>query len=127
MKGKPLDWTTAGVTLAAALITVAGRDLLGAIFNRRRTRADAASVLTDTALRLNSPLRLEVDRLEERVHQLIIEVRMAEVNANRMADESALMADQLRDLRTAILAPDATIDGLRSLVHNGRIRRGNGQ
>ena len=59
----------AAITAAAAVVaTIAG--FVGARFARRKSEADAASVITSTALSLIAPLQLEVAKLQGSVDML---------------------------------------------------------
>ncbi|WP_422774445.1 hypothetical protein ACN28C_17215 [Plantactinospora sp. WMMC1484] len=87
---------------------------------RRRFRADAAEVLTDTALALIQPLKLRVAELEAEtvVARQQVETATREVSELRMAVREATV--MIRRWRSAILAPDATLGQLRTLVSNTR-------
>ncbi|MFY1671757.1 hypothetical protein ACN27G_17560 [Plantactinospora sp. WMMB334] len=87
---------------------------------RRRFRADAAEVLTDTALALIQPLKLRVAELEAEtvVARQQVETATREVSELRMAVREATV--MIRRWRSAILAPDATLGQLRTLVANTR-------
>ncbi|GAA5194098.1 hypothetical protein GCM10023322_57660 [Rugosimonospora acidiphila] len=75
----------------------------------RKTKADTADVLTDTALTLIEPLRVRIQELDREMLRVRYEARET--------------ATELRRLRTAILNPSATLDSLRELVMNsGRDR-----
>ncbi|MFI5839466.1 hypothetical protein ACIA8K_07100 [Catenuloplanes sp. NPDC051500] len=87
---------------------------------RRKLRADAADVITDTALTLVTPLR-------ERVAELEDQTRTATANVRELSGAVALMTDELRRWRAAILSPHVSRDELRAMVShpievpNGRI------
>lgn len=102
-------WATAALAIGSAFVTAAGKDLVLALFGRRRNQVDAVRVLTDTAVALTGPLGHELDRMRVEQHEFRVE-------QDRLRDEARRCADQLYRLRTAILDPTATIDGLRELV-----------
>jgi hypothetical protein len=79
-----------------------------AVIRWRKTNADAADVITDTALILVEPLK-------ERIKEL-------ETDIARLRSEARQTANELRLLRTAVLDPTASLDGLRALASP---RRGN--
>jgi hypothetical protein len=99
---------TGGVTAIATML-----------LRRRRFRADTADVLTDTALALVEPLKLRVVELEA-------ETANARRQAAAMNQEIGELRRAVREVtvmmgrwRAAILAPDATIEKLRDLIHGG--------
>lgn len=116
-------WATAVITIIVALITAAGRDLIMAILGRGRSRVDATRALAETAIALNSPLREEFKRLQDEMAQerRTQHDRVSALNdqIGRLTDEASMMADELRVIRTAVFAPDVTIDGLRDLIRRG--------
>ncbi|GIG92495.1 hypothetical protein [Plantactinospora endophytica] len=90
------------------------------LLQRRRFRADAADVLTDTALTLVQPLKVRVAELEAEtiVARQQVEKASREVSELRTAVGEATM--MIRRWRMAILAPNATIGQIRSLVSDTR-------
>jgi hypothetical protein len=79
-----------------------------AIIRRRKSNADAADVITDTALILVEPLK-------QRVKELEIEI-------GRLRTEARQTANELRLLRSAVLDPSAKLEELRAVANP---RRGN--
>ncbi|MGI5149141.1 hypothetical protein ACQEVC_22715 [Plantactinospora sp. CA-294935] len=90
------------------------------LLQRRRFRADAADVLTDTALTLVQPLKLRVAELEAEtiVARQQVEKATREVSELRTVVREATA--MIRRWRTAILAPDATMGQIRTLVSDTR-------
>ncbi|MDP9799337.1 putative coiled-coil protein SlyX [Catenuloplanes nepalensis] len=76
---------------------------------RRKLRADAADVITDTALTLVQPLRERVTELEERT-------RSATRQVDELSASVATLAGTLRSWRLAVLSPHVTRDELRAMV-----------
>jgi hypothetical protein len=92
------------------------------LLQRRKFRADAADVITDTALTLVEPLKTRVRELEE-------ETRRAGANVRELSDTVADLTSTMRRWRVAILHPTATVDDLRTMVRaestrNGRTHKG---
>lgn len=101
---------SAGASWVQTLITVVG--LLGGaggiaalattLLQRRKIRADAADVITDTALTLVEPLRGRVNELEREVAG----ARKETAGARREATAARVQAEaanaEMRDLRTAV-------------------------
>lgn len=102
-------WATVALAIGTAFITAAGKDFVSALFGRRRNQVDAVRVLTDTAVALTGPLGDELERMRVEQHEFRVE-------QDRLRAEARRCADELFRLRTAILDPAATIDGLRELV-----------
>jgi len=70
--------------------------LIGAVFQRKRIRAETADVLTDTALTLVEPL-------QKRVRELDQEAREARKEVRTLRDELGDMIATLRRWKAAIL------------------------
>ncbi|WP_174526336.1 hypothetical protein [Micromonospora maritima] len=103
-------WTSILVTVVGVLGGGGGlAALIGLLLQRRKFRADAADVLTDTALTLLEPLKLRVRELET-------EVRTTKDNLGELSDSVAGLTATLRRWRAAILHPDAKVEQLRKMV-----------
>jgi len=90
------------------------------LLQRRKFKADAADVLTDTALTLVQPLKLRVAELEA---ETIGARQQVEKAAREVSDLRAAVREataMIRRWRSAILAPDATIVQIRTLVSDSR-------
>jgi hypothetical protein len=90
------------------------------LLQRRKFNAEAADVLTDTALTLVQPLKLRVAELEAEtvVARQQVEKAAREVSELRVAVREATA--MIRRWRSAILAPNATIGQIRTLVSDTR-------
>jgi alkylation response protein AidB-like acyl-CoA dehydrogenase len=90
------------------------------LLQRRKFHAEAADVLTDTALILVQPLKLRVAELEAEtiVARQQVEKAAQEVSELRAAVREATA--MIRRWRSAILAPNATIGQIRTLVSDTR-------
>lgn len=100
------------------------------VLQRRKFKADAADVITDTALTLVEPLKARVRELETEATGARKETASAhreataarqQVQAARLdvADLRTAVAEltsMMRRWRSAIMAPDATVEHLRVLV-----------
>lgn len=80
-----------------------------AVEGREKRRAEAADVLTDTALTLVEPLKRELAEVRAEATDLRLQVHKAVTEA-----ESAI--HELRRLKLAILDPASTLGALRDLV-----------
>jgi alkylation response protein AidB-like acyl-CoA dehydrogenase len=90
------------------------------LLQRRKFKADAADVLTDTALTLVQPLKLRVAELEA---ETVVARQQVEKAAREVSDLRAAVREttaMIRRWRAAILAPDATIRQIRTLVSDSR-------
>ena len=104
---------TIGV-IAAGLLGAGGvGSVLTAAFGRGKAKADAADVLTDSVLQFAEELKKEAGE--------------ARAEVRRVRQEAHALADELHHLRLAVMAPTATIDGLRALVRGGSAPGANGQ
>jgi hypothetical protein len=88
-----------------------GGALLGTLLQRKKFRADAADVLTDTALTLVEPLKVRVKELE---HQGIEDRQ----KMRNLEDEVAKVRRALQAVYEAVLDPAATIERLRDYVRD---------
>jgi len=86
------------------------------LVQRRKFKADAADVLTDTALTLVDPLKARVGELQTEV----VDARRKVAEATEeIGDLRAAVRDltlMMRRWRTAIFAPGATVEQIRELV-----------
>lgn len=113
------------------------------LLQRRKFKADAAHVITNTALTLVEPLTKRVKELEAEATGARRETASAHREATAARHEAEAAKSEIADLRTAlaeltrmaqrwrtaIFAPDASVDKLRVMVSaepggatNGRIR-----
>lgn len=90
------------------------------LLQRRKFNAEAADVLTDTALTLVQPLKLRVAELEA---ETVVARQEVEKAAREVSDLRAAVWETtalIRRWRSAILAPNATLGQLRTLVSDTR-------
>ncbi|MEV4760325.1 hypothetical protein AB0J86_35205 [Micromonospora sp. NPDC049559] len=99
---------TGGIT---AIVTV--------LLQRRKFQADTADVLTDTALTLVEPLKMRVRELESEASNSRQQAVAMHRELAELRDAVQEMTAMMRRWRAAILAPDATIERLRDLIHHG--------
>jgi hypothetical protein len=107
--------------------------LVQVIRGRARARVDAVDVISDTAREWVVEFKAEATaaraetqaaraetaaaRTETAAARTETEALRSEVR--RLSQEATALADELHRIRFTILAPDATIDGLRDLVRRG--------
>lgn len=103
------------VPIIVTLITVGGASGIAWIVKaiRGQGRVDAAAALGETA-------RKWVADFEKEATEARAEARQAREEVRTCRQEAHALADELRQLRLAILHPNASIDGLRELVRAGR-------
>jgi hypothetical protein len=109
-----MTWANWAVALLGALGGFGGAAgvaaLLNVFFSKGKLRADAAQVITGTAMTLVKELEDQITRTRDELGKAQTELRKVRLEAEKLARE-------LRLLREAIVAPTATVEGLRSLVH----------
>lgn len=103
--------TTAAVGVLGGLAGLGA--LLQAFFGRGKSRAEAAQIITGTAVSL-------MNELEEDARAARAEAAQAREEMRAVRDEARKLADELHALRTAIMRPGATVENLRILVDAGR-------
>jgi uncharacterized small protein (DUF1192 family) len=104
------NWTQ--IVTSALSVLGAGGGLsaaTAAVVRWRKSNADAADVITDTALILVEPLKARIQELEREIARLRSEARQT--------------ANELLRFRTAILDPTASLDSLRALANPTRSNR----
>ncbi|GAB3139031.1 hypothetical protein GCM10027290_07450 [Micromonospora sonneratiae] len=107
-------------TLLSAVAVLGGAGGITAVVTvltqRRKLKADAADVLTDTALTLIDPLRARVADLEAETAR----ARQQAIAANNEISELRVAVQEMtviiRRWRAAILAPNVTVEELRQIV-----------
>lgn len=107
-------------TIIAIVAALGGLGGIGAFFQvfsqRRKFKAEATDVLTDTALTLVEPLRQRVAELEEEARRTREEVKQARNDARALRDEVVDLAGVLRRWRTAILTRAVSREELERMV-----------
>ena len=100
--------------------------LAQAIRGRGKARVDAVDVLSDTAREWVVDFkaeavaaRTETAAARAETQAARTETEQLRATVRRLSQEAAALADDLHRLRMAIVAPEATIDGLRELVRRG--------
>ncbi|BAL87285.1 hypothetical protein AMIS_20650 [Actinoplanes missouriensis 431] len=101
--------------------------LVGSVFQRRKIRAEAADVLTDTALTLVEPL-------QERVKEVTKEAKEAREEARQAREEMADLRTSLAELmglmrrwRAAVLSPHVSRETLMEMVRTDEVGSSNGR
>lgn len=106
---------TGGITAIAAVA-----------LQRRKFRADAADVLTDTALTLVDPLKTRVAELEAETQRARRQAATANREIRELRAAVQEMTDLIRRWQRAIFASDATIERLREYILAGESSGGPG-
>ncbi len=100
-------------TVVGVLGTLSGVGaLVGVLINRRKLRADAADVLTDTALTLVEPLQKRVRQLEDRVEELEQALRRSAARERELERDLDTTRGELVRLQRLILDPRVSRDEL---------------
>lgn len=86
------------------------------VLQRRKFKADAADVITDTALTLVEPLKTRVSELQSEVRDARHQAKAANAEVAELRVAVQEMTRMIRRWRAAIFAPDATIDRLRVMA-----------
>ncbi|MEU8158054.1 hypothetical protein AB0B94_30745 [Micromonospora sp. NPDC048986] len=107
-----------GLGGAAAIATV--------WLQRKKFRADAADVITDTALTLVEPLKTRVSELQSEVRDARHQAKAANAEVAELRSAVREMTRILARWHAAIFAPDATIDRLRVMASTDPTPSSNG-
>lgn len=106
-----VQWVT---TIAGSLGTIGGIGvLLNAFFGRGKTRSEAAQIITGSAVTM-------MNEFEE-------DAKAARSEMRAVRTEALALAEELHQLRMAIMQPTATIESLRALVVAGSGPAANGR
>nr|WP_146218377.1 hypothetical protein [Micromonospora acroterricola] len=92
--------------------------LVGGLFNRPRTRADAVSLLTDSALKQVNELQERTAEAEREAVAARAEAAQARQQMRELTGEIDAAVATLRSWRAAILTPGIEIDQLRVMVRD---------
>lgn len=125
----PTEWV---LILVAAIGGLGGLGALAnAVFGRRKTKADAAQVITGTAMewinkfeKAAEAAQANAEAAQEQAARAREQMQAAQVQIERVTAEARALASELHLLRTAILRPDVSLDELRLMARrqsaNGR-------
>lgn len=133
-----MTWPENVTSIIGALLTGGGLvAVVNAVANRRKTKVDAATELSDTALEMIREVRTDAMQQIELARQIAVSARRDAEDARRSAGqawaeatearreavdmrrEAMATAAQLRRLHAEIWSPIATVDGLRRLLDPG--------
>lgn len=120
-------WLTTLVTVASLLFGGGGLAVLvGAFTGRRGRKAEVADRLSDSSLKWVQEFQEETGRARQEAAEARRETsearrEMAEVRREIAAAraEAEVLAQDLRNLRGAIMSPTATLERLRAMVGGG--------
>lgn len=107
--------------LSALLCGGAGVAIINAVANRRRVNVEVSDRLSDSALKWVQEFQEEAQRARlegSEARREVAEVRRELATVRR---EAEALATDLRNLRGAIMAPNATLERLRALVGGGDV------
>ncbi len=119
-----MDWVAIVTSIIAALGGITGiTGVVLVLSQRRKIRADAAEVITDSALGLVGPYREELDRVRAETAEARAEAQEARQEArrareamSRARDEAQQLAETIRSWRMMIMRPGVTVEDLRAMV-----------
>jgi hypothetical protein len=113
-------WLTALVTLASILFGGGGLAVLVQAFTGRKARrAEVADRLSDSSLKWVQEFQEETQRARLEAAAARREVAEVRRELAECRHEAEALARDLRNLRGAIMAPEATVERLRLLVGGG--------
>jgi predicted nucleic acid-binding Zn-ribbon protein len=110
-------WLLAVVTVISAVLgggaVVA---LINAIANRRKNRVEVTDRLSDSALKWVQEFQEETQRARLEASEARREVAEVRRELADVRHQAEALAQDMRNLRGAILSPNATLDRLRAMV-----------
>lgn len=112
-----MSWATVIASLVAAVLGGGGSvAIVTALARRQVTRVEAASVLNESTLKWASNLMADADEARRdagEARREATEARREATDARRAAEDAAREA---RVLKTAIMSPYASLEGLRAMI-----------
>lgn len=100
--------------------------LLNAFFGRGKNKADvgranaeASTVITNTAMEWIDKFERQAEAAQETADRAQVQARELQIQMDAVAREARALAAMLKELRTAIMDPKATVENLRVLVAHG--------
>lgn len=101
--------------------------LVGQVVQRKKIRAEAADVLTDTALTLVAPLQERVKEVNQEAKDARNEARQAREDMAELRTSLAEVIGMLRRWRAAVLNPHITRQDLMEMVRTEQVPVPNGK
>ena len=95
-----MNWSALALVVVAFI--AAGSGWGGAKFARRKERADAASIITATAMSLLAPLNVEVAKLQGAVTTLQAQVTSLRTDNRKLQSENSGLRDRVAVLESQI-------------------------
>ncbi|GLZ62887.1 hypothetical protein [Micromonospora sp. NBRC 107095] len=92
--------------------------LVGGLFNRPKTRADAVALLTDSALKQVNELQERTSEAEREALAARNELAAARAQMRELTGEIDAAVATLRSWRSAILSPTIELEQLRAMVRD---------
>jgi hypothetical protein len=120
------SWLTGLVGVASVLMGGGGLAVLvNAFTGRRQRKAEVADRLSDSSLKWVQEFQEETQRARLEAAEARREVAEARRELGEVRHEAEALARDLRNIRGAIMAPNATLERLRAMVGgdttNGRV------
>lgn len=110
-------WLTGLVTIASVLLGGGGLvSIVNAVIGRRGRRAEVADRLSDSTLKWVEQFQEEAAAARHEATEARREVAEIRTELRAVRSEAEALAYELRRLRLAIMAPDATVERLRAMV-----------
>ena len=113
-----MNWSA--IALVAVAFIAAGSGWGGAKFARRKERADAASIITATAMSLLAPLNVEVSKLQGSVTGLNSQVAQLHAKVARLETDNRTLRIENSGLRDRVATLERQIVGLGHTPANGQ-------
>lgn len=90
--------------------------LITALVTRRKTSAEATEILTGSVIKAMREFEQDAASARQELRAVRQELGAVQQELGAVRTEATHLATQLHQLRTAILAPDATVERLRALA-----------
>lgn len=94
---------------------------LTVLLQRKKFKAEAADVLTDTALTLVEPLQRRVKEVSEEAVEARAETRLARTEVAELRDSLTDIMATLRRWRAAVLSPQISREELQQMVRTDQV------
>lgn len=120
-------WALVGAAVGGGGLAGVATTLITGLMSRPRTRADAVALLTDSALKQVNELQERTAEAEREARATRSELEAARTQIRELTADVHRVLAQMHAWRTAILAPTADLERLRSMVLTDPGRSVNGR